>query len=616
MRYTYDKETGLINDEDFLSFLAKSMSDEKIRHDCYFKCVEHAEDMGVHLYGDIPNKILDTVRPREEKETKDYRKSIYQPTTQSTAEKGVAILSKIFNPTLYSIQWKSNNPSSDALMKYTMENYPEYNSVVAFLQQTALKKMLADPNGVIAATITNYEIIDIERPEPIAIIYGSKNIWYQDRNIFLIFKRKEEPSSLQGHAKYPIFYFCLYDKEKIVEFTAQKVSQDKVEVIETAKYVHNFGQVPVWHLRGTPEAMDNGSIYYKSFFNAAIPFWNKAIHHESDLDGAYINHLHPIRAELAEECDYIENGQRCKKGSIVFPDGKTNICPSCHGSGYRSVKSPYGVYKYNKEKLSTEGTSSLTPVQYITVPTEPTAMLERRVEMLLEKGLYALNMDILNRIGENQSGVAKVIDRDELYDFMYRISTVMFDIHLTNIFYFFNKYMFGISDKAKSNENLPEINKPVQFDISSALEMMEEMKAAKDAGVNPQYLRQAQKEVNDKKFASSPDIKAKLDLMIDLDPAPEYDLETVKLAVDSGLLPKEYAVIHVNIEYFVDRALFENPKFSDLPKEEKMKVLTKYAEELMEDMKPVLDASAIEENDTDTTGGKAGQNNESGNAEA
>lgn len=608
MTYQYDNEGFVMTD--FQTSILRMIEDDKHRHECYAKCVEHADEMAVHLYGAIPEKLLDTVRPREEPETKTYRKAVYQPTTKSTAEKGVSIVSKIFNPSLYSIQWKSDNPSSKMLKDYTMEYYPEYNSVTAFLQQTAIKKMLADPNGVIAINLIDYNIPDIKRAEPIAVIYGSKNIWYQDRNMFLIFKKKELlPKGGE------LFYFCMYDRQKIVEFTAQKITPEKVQIIELGSYIHNFDEVPVWHLRGTPEAMDNGMIYYKSFFEAAVPFWNLAISHESDLYGAFINHLHPIRAELAEECAYIMDAQRCKQGQITFPDGKTIQCPSCFGSGYRSVRSPYGVYQFNKEKLSGEGSSGLVPVQYITVPTEATQMLQTRVEMLLEKGLYALNMDILNKVGENQSGVAKVIDRDELYDFLYRISIVMFDIHLTNIFYFFNKFMFSISDKNKEQENLPEINKPVQFDISSALEMMEEMKTAKDAGVNPQYLRQAQKEVNDKKFASSPDIKSRLDLMIDLDPAPELDLENTKLAVDSGFLSKQFAVIHTNIEYFVDRAIVDNKdKFIGLSKEEKMKILIAYADELIDEMKPVLDQNAID--DSNGTGGAPGKDNFTGGAAA
>lgn len=612
MAYEYSEDNDGVLNQDFQDLMMMLISDDKNRskHETYTQAVEHAEEMSVHLYGKKPLKLLEMVRPREEAETKKYRLEAYQPTTESTAEKALGIVSKIFNPTLYTIQWPENNISSEELKKYSMEDYPGYNSVTMFLQQVVIKKMLADPNAILAVTLVDFDITDAERAKPYAVVYGSQNIWYQDQYLYIIFKKKEAVASTYARGgRGDLFYFCLYDKNSIVEFTAQKLNQKKIEIKELYRYNHNFGEIPAWCLRGTPESLDNGNIYYKSFFKAAIPFWNLAINHESDLFGAYINHLHPIRAELAEECDYIYEQQRCAQGKITLPkDGKVIDCPSCLGTGYRSVKSPFGVYRYNKDKLTGEGNSGLTPVQYITVPTEPTSMLENRVDKLLEKGLNALNMDILNKIGENQSGVAKVIDRGELYDFLYRISTVMFDIHLADILYYFNKFMFAVSDK-KSDKNLPQINKPVQFDISSAVQLVEEMKAAKDAGLNPQYLREMQKQVNGKQWASSPDIKAKLDLMLDLDPAPEYSLEDITIAVDAGLLSKEFGIIHTNIEFLVGKALTEHKdKFLGKTKEEKMAILIEYAKKLKEEMEPKLDTSAI---DTGNTSGAPGQEDKS-----
>jgi hypothetical protein len=269
---------------------------------------------------------------------------------------------------------------------------------------------------------------------------------------------------------------------------------------------------------------------------------------------------------------------------------------------------------YNRDKLSTESGAGLTPVEYITVPVEPTKMLEERIEKLLEKGLYALNMDILNKIGENQSGVAKVIDRDELYDFLYRISVVMFDVHMANIYDYTNKQMFGVSNKGKNlDKNLPDINKPVKFDISSTLEIMEEMKLAKDSGANPQYIREKQKQINSKEFASSQGIKNRLDLMIDLDPSPELDVESITLLVDKKQILKLDAIIHHNIEQLVDRALEEKQGFEKMKKTDQLEVLREYAEELVEEMKETLDTTAI--NETGNTGQPFGPNNQGGNGQ-
>lgn len=615
----YQVTNGAIN-ADFVSLLKGLVSDpndKKNKHPIYDITVDHAEEMSVHLYGKKPVKLLNLVRPREEEETKQYRLQAYQPTTKATAEKALAVVSKIFNPTLFSIQWKDQTSSGKELEKYTLQEYPIYNSVIHFLQQTALKKMIADPNGVMAICLQENLIAPNQRPEAIIKLFGSQHIWYYDQDMYLIFTKKIDGTMNGISPRGLLYYFSYFDRNSFVELEIENVGGNEINITELSRYDHNLDELPVWHLGGVPETLDDGNIVYKSFFDAAVPFWNLAISHESDLFGAYINHLHPIRAELADECDYInDKRQKCIHGWIVDREsGDKTICPSCGGTGLKSVKSPYGVYRYNRDKLDQEGSTSLSPVEYITVPIEPTAMLERRVESLREMGLYALNMDVLNDIGANQSGIAKVIDKDELYDYMYRISVIMFDVHLTNIFYFFNLLMFAIGDRSSGNnaeKNLPDIQKPVKFDISSAIELINELKTAKDASVNPQFMREKQKTINDKEFASNPDTRDKLNLMLDLDPCPELNVDEINSYVMNRLISKEYAVIHANIQTFLDRALEENPKFKDLKKKEQLDILVEYAQEQIDANKIQLNTAAI---DSQSTQQQSGRNNQFGNGQ-
>lgn len=589
MQYLEDQETNELT-TDFVE-LIKELIDSEKKHETYGLCCEHAQEMAVHLYGYKPTKLLNMVRPREEDETKQYRLDAYQPTTKATAGKALSIVSKIFNPTLYSIQWGAEG-NSQLLKKYTTEEYPKHKSVITFLQQVALKKTLADPNGVMAIH-AHAPDSDLKRAEPTVKLYGSESIWHYTDQMYLFFKKKERDR------KYDWYYFDYYDEVKFVTFRAAMLTRKNITIEELSRYEHNIGKLPVWTLGGIPEAMDNGTEIYKSYFEPAVPFWNLAITHESDLFGAYINHLHPIRAELSEECDYLENGQKCKRGTVHFPDGAKKMCPSCHGSGLKSVKSPYGIYRYNKEKLS-EGGATLEPVQYITVPTEPTKMLEERVEKQHEKGLYALNMDILNKIGENQSGIAKVIDRDELYDFLFSISTRMFG-HLEKIFEFINYIMFAPGDinaQRDPSKNLPKIQAPTQFDISSAIELIEEMKLAKEAGLSPQFLREKQRSVNDKEFASNSDTKNKMTLITELDPCPDLSVDDLNL-VGGKFIPKEFIIIHYNIEFLVERLIEkQGDKLKSMNQEQKFEAIKKLAEELAEELEEKIDTSAIETGDT------------------
>src|SRR5690606_29531227 len=203
-------------------------------------------------------------------------------------------------------------------------------------------------------------------------------------------------------------------------------------------------------LRGKSKSVGNGDIWYESFVSPALAHWNLAVIHESDLLGAYITHMHPQKYELAEECNYQWKWEGmmypCRGGKIIYggKDGKSEMeCPHCRGTGYHAVKSPYGTYQFNKEKLSSGEPLGLTPVGYITVPVEATKLLEDRTREMNKKAMWALNMDVEDKVGENQSGVAKVIDRSGQQDTIFTIGSVVFDVHLPNQFYFINKYKFS-----------------------------------------------------------------------------------------------------------------------------------------------------------------------------
>lgn len=589
--------------EEFYKFL-RNLCQQELRHDCYKETCEHAEEMSVHMYGTKPGKLLNQSRPREDEETKEYRLGVYQPTTKATAGKAVSILARMFNPSLYSIKWIDQSEDGKMLENYTLKEYPEFNSVVNFMSDSVLKKLLADPNGVLAVRPIRFDISESQRPEATAKVFGSPNLWWFDVDMYLIFLKSEKiKSTIPPQVVTETFFFEYYDAQNIIEFSVSFPNVNTTELVISTTYPHGCGEIPVWRLAGVPEIMDNGSVMYRSWFEDALSFWNYAVIHESDLVGAFINHLHPIRTELAEECDYIMNNQRCSSGMINTVDaaGAVNgnmTCPSCHGTGHRSVKSPYGVYLFSKEKL--EGnTTGLSPVEYVNVPTEATKMLDERVDKMHEKGLNALSMDIANKVGENQSGVAKVIDRSELYDMIGKIATSVFDVHLKKIYRYFNIIMFKVSTQSKPNNsfepdkldgNLPQINKPVKFDMNSAQDLLDQITAGNAAQVNPEVSKNLQKELISKEFATDTEDVQRLTLILELDPLGNFSVSDINSF--QSVLPKkwkdEWVIIHANMGHFVDRALQQSKGFMNLEKDQQLTILEGYAKEVMTATKVTL----------------------------
>lgn len=569
----------------------------------YQASVDHAEEMAVHLYGEKPEKLLNRVRPREDPAITQYRLESYEPTTKSTAEKGVSLTNKIFNPKLYAIK-PAEGESGEILFKYSTESYPVFNSVVNFLSEYGLKKTLADPNGLFVVEPYAPPKAATERIQPFVQCYESKDIWLADASYYLVFIKQEE-ETVDG-VKVKSWHFKYIDDQAIYSFYLYTTNNKDYFFSEQYFYPHNFKEVPAWMLGGTynqDAARYKGGAIFESFFYPAVPFWNKAICAESDLDGAFISHLHPQKWEVAEECEFVavtDHGEfACQGGWIYDPSkkGGKSQCGNCGGTGRKSVKSPHQTYQVTRDKLNDPNGNTLgqPPAGYIDVPTAATQMLVERAQMLKEAGLSALAMDIVNKIGNNQSGEAKAYDRTELFDFLGKVRDLFYDKHLKKIFYFFARYMFINTDTDKIE---PTVIKPNDFDIFTTQELTDQLKVAKDSTLSPAYLSTKQVEVQNKEFQQHPEILQALNLIVALDPFSYIPQTDIDLMLMSGTASKSDAIIHNNITAFVRRALEEDKNFGDKTFIEKMEVLSGFAEELSEkieeETKVEIDQSAIE----------------------
>lgn len=577
----------------------KAVMRDGARHPLYQETVDHAEAMGVHIYGDKPLYLLERSRPREDSDVTTYRLENYEPTTKAGADKAIDIVGKIFNPTLYSITWKEQNDMAKELQNYTLEYYPVYNSLTNFDKDVVLRKMLADPNALMCVRPERVPENDAEKLKPITIIYGSSAIWDYDMDHYLIFINKEE---IEGVTYY---FFAYYDRNKYVYFKTWYIESDKnVYITEIENYEYGFNEIPAWFLRGKSKSVDNGSIYYESFFSSALPHWNLAVIHESDLLGAYITHMHPQKYELAEECNHQFQFDgllfKCSNGhSRANAQHSLNgtDCPKCSGTGLTAVKSPYGAYQFNRKKLEEGQPTGMLPVGYIEIQTEATKMLQERCKDMNRAAMWSINMDVEDSVGDNQSGVAKVIDRSAQHDTLYTIGSVVFDVHLTNQYYFINKFMFSIQAQSlnkKEDKNLPEINKPTMFDVLTTAELVNNYSVAQKSGVDKNYLRIKSIEIANRDLSTSPDVRNYTIAMLKLDPLYGFTQDEISLGVSNGVIRKVDWALHENLKPFMDRAVSEKQNFLQLPKEEQLKILEGYATELINSEKPRIDEAAVQ----------------------
>lgn len=569
----------------------------EICHDRYKDAVDHYEEMSVHVYGTKPAALLAKVRPREDEEITKYRLDSYEPVTKSTCKRALNVVGKIFNPKLYSIRFNVDE-KAQILKKYAMEEYPRFNSVINYLSDFSLKRLIADANGIFLVQPFKLPGTTTERIQPIVTCYLSKNIHYIDEDSVLLFERFERKEKSMR------WYYTLANRIGVYHLLIEKTTSQEATITEIAKYEHFRNQLPYWFLGG--EYSDRFEGLFESYFSGALPFWNEVVMDHSDLRGAIRMHMFPQKWEVADECEYVEENKYPCEGGYIFNSEKGNKhkCPSCGGAGRKTVKSPYSTYWVNKDRFNNPDGSSAgfsPPFGYVEPGTESTKILKDERDLGLQKGLAALNMDVLNNMGTNQSGVSKDIDRrTELQEFLQKIADQYFCLHLPNIFDWFAWYMFSV-ESGNSEEKIkkiqPEISKPCQFDVYSTTELTEQLRGAKEAKINPSYLAVKQAEVQNKEFQTNPELLVVLNLELSLDPLAENSREDITMMLMNGTVTKQTAIIHDNIRALVRRALEENTNFKDKKYPEQMEILKKYADEIEEENKIHLDTTMLEDVD-------------------
>jgi hypothetical protein len=593
---------------EFNDNLIQLIKNAKYRHPSYEKVVEIAKQMSVHVYGDKPLELLDRVRPGEDEKIKQYRVNNYEATTKAPCGKAIKIVSKMFNPNLASIKFNTESEASRRLMEYTTYYFPEYNSLLSFNKDVTLKKMIADPNALMAVKPMVPVQNDAEPVRPVVVIYGSPAIWWWDYEHYLISVGVSTTTGSPLDKPKKVFTFEYYDDTRFIKFDASVGPDDSLTITELPEsYVHNFTDkegyptIPAWKLRGNTIALDSGMTIYESFFADAQPHWNLSIVHESDLLGAFVKHMNPQRYIIGEQCtNEIEREGikiRCYNGVLMSHDGKyREQCPACHGTG-KTASSPYEDHVVLKSKLDEMQNLTMDPIGYVKVPTEATQLLQERADACVDKGSAAINMDIEDKVGENQSGIAKVYDRSAQNDTIYDMACVMFDIHFQNQYYFIDKYLNSVSEAAAgrtdSDKNLPQINKPTRFNIESIAELIAGFKAGKDGGLDRSYMQAKTIEIINREFETDPERKTYYSMLINLDPLYFMSDMEINGYLNRGLVKKTDVVIHANLKMFVDRAIEENQAFINLKKSEQLAKLTEYAQELITEEEPNIEPPEI-----------------------
>jgi len=495
------------------------LTDKKYRPDYYEDWSEVRETMFVHTRGKKPGRILTERRPNEDPEIKKYREMIYEPITKGSIQKAIDKLYRIFQNANFSIQ------VSDELNAYLSTVKFNENFFYSYIQKFVVPRMIEDPNGWIlwiptGEGLTNPSVkVDVE-----PLIIGTDQIKYIDRYsiTWIDYKEKSRIKKSNKMVDEGLVYYTMTTDTfyKHVQYGDDRKLQFEIIPI----YVHNIGKVPGCVLGGdlTPEK------YFESYFSAFVPFANEAIRQYSDWQGVMTTSAFPYREEVGETCD----AKGCRDGIIYDSDNdEHDTCRRCNGTGRIVSRSPFGVFIREKGNAAFSGESSSEPlIRFISPPVDIIQYSGDAWQILLKKAEDALH---LNLIDEAQSGVAKIIDREDSFAQLTKISNNIFDEIIYKSLVYVEAY------RNVTNPQAPNIIKPISFSMKTEWDLMQEIINLTDRNAPVSFLIETTKDLARKRFSGNKAVSRLVEVLVSYDPIYTISAKDKISMMQSGIIEKE-----------------------------------------------------------------------------
>jgi len=558
------------------AFLEPYLS-SKYRHSYYHDAVELAEELAIHADGEFPDDLISERRPAESEEIKNYRKKIFTPITKPVFTKVYNSLMKIRKSSDWMISFPTNIPAfiaeDEAPEKYLMKDLPRNGSITNWMFSVAFKPYLIDANAVVLTMPINYEIQENEYFKPYPRIFTSAQVLDYRINEFYLLQDAELFSYEEDD-----YYFTNGRRFFLIQPDIFQVFEEKNgKISEVFQFPNVLGYIPVRHMNGMVVQQGNHCTLYESRISGIVPMLNEAVREYSDLQAEIVQHIHSTMwAIQPQQCG------RCKGvGEIPRENTAPISCPSCSGKGLLPLN-PFEHIVMPMPKAG-ENNAITPPIGYVQKQTEIARLQEERIRQHIYDALSAISMEFLAETPIAQSGVAKQVDREELYSFVHSIAEDIVRI-MDEVVYDILAWRH-YAQNVDVNELLPYIPVPERYDMLSGKVLVDELTSMVQAKVDPAIINAAQIELADKKFNESK-VKDLVILKLKLDPFAGVPEENISLQRTFGAVDQNDLVVHANISKFVTRALSEVDGFADLSYSEQEQIMQKYAAEFKKPLPP------------------------------
>lgn len=558
-----------------------------IKHIFYDVTVEKADSIAIHANGDYPKELIEERRPHEPHEVLEYRKKIYVPITKPTFDKVESSLTKIRRASDWSIKYENKDEfksiaDGETLEDYCEKSFPYFQSVTNWVFSVLLKNYLVDPNSVILVMPIETQIEVNEYLRPFPMIFNSWAVIDFVQEDYAVLENPLGSIFFENNVATGGKSIYIATTESIQRYD-QTDSRGNYELM--MDYKHGLEELPAFKIGAKISKADGNNFLYESRISPMQPELDEAAREYSDYQASIVIHVYPERFEFtSNECNACQGTGQMPNTSWTPGCGDPSIYP-CNAPGCQGGYIVPGPYTKTMIKLP-DATSPVTnmpnpPIGYVQKDVEIVKLQAEGVAKHLFNALASVNMQFLEQVPLDESGISKGYDRDEANNFVHAVGEDL--VRTMDTTYRFTAHIrYDLNFRNEIDEKMvPTITVPEKFDILSSTILEQELSSAKTSKANPIILSAMEIQYAKKKFNSDPEVADMVQLTLSLNPLPNISEDEKMSRLSNKGISREAYVISSNIDQFVRDAIEEDEGFTTKPRKEQQEVMNKKATELI-----------------------------------
>ena len=313
---------------------------------------------------------------------------------------------------------------------------------------------------------------------------------------------------------------------------------------------HNLGFVPAIRAGYERDALTGGATYLAPY-HAAVPYLEKSLKVNSELDLTASLHAFPIVIRAQEDCD----GQGCINGRVLNEHNEEATCPVCQGKGKKKPttaqeeivvsmpSSPDQVV--DLDKLLVYKSPDIGILQW------QTAYADALVR-LAKEAVFAAEVFTKSEVAQTATG--QMLDLDSVYDTLYPYAQ-----KLSATWEFIVNGVAKITQKDTGLYASLLVQRDAKLKGFDAL--MGDLKEVSETGAGPAIRQSVEDDIARVRFADEPAMYKKWQIRERFNPFSGQTEEKILYLLTSDLVPKSKKILYANLGGIFDEIEREQPDF-------------------------------------------------------